>query len=1520
MKKLLPLGAAILLAAVASAQAATSTWLGTNSVAWTNGVNWLPTGVPNAGDNIVIADTTGNNLTLADARTIGSLQFGTTGTRTTAITIGSNVLGASLTLTNGLIANGNLGGVINFFRLPTIIGADQTWSIGGTPGAVTADSGIGVTTLGTPNQVQFALNANLTKTGSGQLTFIGANITGNGNLTINQGPVKFNGGSTTTMSVGGGGSIIINSGGKLMLFRNSGNVICTKAISLNAGGTLEFGGNNTGGAVYGFPLTLNGNVTFSSGGGTATAKNYFLTGAWTGTAAINGTAVGADPVILILSNNISGWTGSFNNAGNGFRIGFASNAPGNAAVAWSLNNAGAVLETYSATNIELGSLSGASGTLRNSSPAAQPATATVGALNTSTTFGAVMADNTASLRLAKVGTGTLTLTGNNTFSGGTVISNGTVLVQGATATIGSGSVAVHSGGTFGGSSGTAIGGATLDAGGTLRLPGGVGATPLSVGGLTFGANSTDVTTTAVDVFSGGKAACTGALAVNGTNVINLIGGVPPVGVYDVITYSGGIGGSGFAGFKMGSVQPGVVAFLQDSGSAIQVNVTATGQPGVWVGNQLSQWNLQGGLEWKGVVSGTPQAYLDLYPVFFDDTAASFAVNLTEDVTPAAVSVNNTTAYTLSGTGGIIGSAGLTKSGSGTLTIINSNSYSGGTYITNGTVQLGNGGASGSISGIIFDDGSLVVNRSDSLTLSSVISGAGSVEQAGLGTLVLGGANTYSNLTTISAGTLVAGNGAALGDTNAGTVVATGAMLDINSQNLGAEAITASGSGIGGAGAIVNNGTADSQNATRYVTLAGPTTFGGARRWDIRVPTVANDPNGGNDAFLHANGYALTKVSSNVVGLISAGDTGLGDIDIQGGTLTFSRSTTLGDPSKKITVRSNATLRLHRTSEFINPNILNKVISMTNAIFDIEGNGLTNNQFAGPVTLTDSNTFSLPATTGLTLTGPVNGSGSATVIGPGTLVLSGNANYTGGTTLNGAVLQVDGTLSTGAQPLAITAPSTVAGNGTINHAVTLSAGSTLSPGAHSSVSVPGTTLGGLTINNSLTLQAGCSNIFEINKDLGTNDTVRGLSSVAMGGTLVLQNVGATAYAPGDSFKLFAAGSYSGGFSSILPATPALGLIWVTNNLAVNGTLGVAVLPNPIPLKAFSASSLVSNEVNVIFSGVLDPNTAQNPANYTLSTGNGVVGATMRNDTNVVLTLDSPLSNLTYTVNIKSVQDLAYIPNVVATTNVPGVAIGFFESFRLGNITNGSAFAYGTNGQIKVYADGSDIFNAQDNGEFVYKYLTGDFDLAVQLESLLISDPAAKAGLMARSIQDATYPLFADRFYMVAGFTADSTRNNNFVQYREDNDVAALAPAAPRPGATYPTNWLRLKRVGSVFMGFSGPNGLDWTPMTFVDSSTNASGAYPDTIRVGLAVTSHNAAQTTEAIFSNFGRAVERVALQVTLAGTDAVVSWGVGALGATLQATPDLTPPVTWTNVPGSAVTNVIYWPSGSGNSYFRLIQ
>ena len=1511
MKNLTPImlkvAAALALVASTTVNAAVSTWNGTASVNWNNAANWSP-GIPASGDDMVIADTTANtSLTINDAsHTIGTLTYGTTGTRASAFTINDNVTGSSgafvLTISNGVVANGNFqtaGGSFSI-KTPITVQGDQTWSIGGNQGDPVNDYGLLLTVGAAGTQRPLVLNGTLTKTGSGQLCFIGQNV-GNGNIVVNQGALKINAGSSTINTVGGTGTITVNSGASIYISRNSGTLNVTKAIVLNDGSFIRFGGNNAGQNYFGSPLTFNGTVGIPM---------YYAsllldaTNSWSGT--LNSTITGSGGTITLWGNN-SSLSGTLNNNGT-FHLRFGADNSSSAAVEYGMNNAAAYYETYGNTSLTFGALSGTAGIVRNSYTNGTPATLTVGALNTSRTFGGIIQDNTGTMAVSKVGSGTLTLTGANTFSGGINVINGAVLLQGTAASIGSGSVSVQSGASFGGS-GTASGAVTVLAGGQIEADGGAGSPGLNIASLTLGSASTDATTSSINVYAGGAITNSGALTVNGSNVVNIPGAAPAVGIYNLITYAGGsIGGAGFSGFHLGALPFGVVAHLQDSGTALQLNITAvTIEPGIWVGNVLGAWNLAGGLEWKGATSGNPQPFHNLDVVTFDNSASNFTVNVTADVTPASVNVSNSTTYTFSGVAGIIGSTGLAKDGSGTLIIVNSNSYSGGTFITNGVLTLGNGGTSGFISGPIMNNAAIIGNRSDTNTLSGIISGTGTIEQRGTGTLILGGANTYTGVTTVSAGILATASGAALGDVSAGTTIANGATLDVSGQALGAEPISASGSGVGGNGAIVNNGPADNTSATRFVTLTGPTTFGGGFRWDIRDPAPANNPSGGVGAYLVGNGNDLTKVSSNIIAFISAGETGLRDINILGGILDFSRSTTLGDASRTVTVYPGATLQFHRTSEFEN-NVLSKVVTMTNATLAIEVNGLTN-QFAGPITLTGSNTFSLPAADGLILQGPVSGNSSVTTVGTGLLAISGNCTYTGGTTVGGGFLQVDGSLGTGANPLLITAATVVGGTGTILDPVTIPAGSTLSPGDAS--------IGTLTLSGALVLSPGCSNVFEINKDIPANDAVKGLTSVTYGGTLLLNNLGSTGYAPGDSFKLFYAGSYGGSFSAIVPATPALGLVWVTNNLTVNGTVNVAVLPNPIPLFALSASSLVSANVNVVFTAGLDPNSAQDPTNYKLSTGNpAIVTATLISPTNVLLALDAPLTNSSFTVNVKAVHDLAYVPNVVATTNVPGISIGFLEADAV-LATNGSAFAYDTNTLFKIYSDGADIFNASDTFEFVFSYVTNDFDVRVMLQSLLVTDPAAKAGLMARVPADPVFPIYNDAFYMVAGFTADPTRNNNFVQYRETAGGTAVAPAAPRPGATYPTNWLRLKRAGAIFSGYCGSNGQDWTPMTALDTTADG---FPETMRVGLAVTAHNTAGlTTEALFSNFSTTPpERGVLTNVVSGANLIISWQASLIGAELDSTGSLTPPATWTLVPGSTLTNVVYVPFGATNTFFRL--
>src|SRR5207248_2239798 len=115
---------------------------------------------------------------------------------------------------------------------------------------------------------------------------------------------------------------------------------------------------------------------------------------------------------------------------------------------------------------------------------------------------------------------------------------------------------------------------------------------------------------------------------------------------------------------------------------------------------------------------------------------------------------------------------------------------------------------------------------NTLTVGGVISDgttATALTKAGAGTLVLTGANTYSGLTTVSAGILNIQNGSALGGTAAGTTVSSGATLQLqNNITVGAEALTLSGTGASGIGALDNLSGTNSYGG--LLTLAGATTI------------------------------------------------------------------------------------------------------------------------------------------------------------------------------------------------------------------------------------------------------------------------------------------------------------------------------------------------------------------------------------------------------------------------------------------------------------------------------------------------------------------------------------------------------------------------------------------------------------------------------------------------------------------------------------------------------------------------
>lgn len=368
--------------------------------------------------------------------------------------------------------------------------------------------------------------------------------------------------------------------------------------------------------------------------------------------------------------------------------------------------------------------------------------------------------------------------------------------------------------------------------------------------------------------------------------------------------------------------------------------------------------------------------------------------------------NDASASTLTVNAKVIDNAAasaLAKYGVGKALLTSSNSYSGATAIYEGELSFGG---------------------SSTQTLAGVISGNGSLRKEGTGLLALSGANTYTGQTTIAGGTVLVKNNAALGAVTAGTVITDGGTLDVGGSATAqaiilTEPITVSGAGVNGRGAIVNSSNISQYNALRQVTLAGNTTFGGEQsggRWDIRI-------NG--SASLNMNGFTLTKVGTNQVGLTSVSVTPgvTGAIDIQQGNFTMEDFTTLsGSAANVMTVRSGAVFDLFQTRT----NFVWSLVMDDNSRFYARAGNVTNqNVWAGPVTLNGRAVFDAAGTYSDTLSGNISGTGSVVkTTGNSTTYFNGTNNiYSGTTTVSNGTLYVR---STGSLPGYNTGKLTVLG--------------------------------------------------------------------------------------------------------------------------------------------------------------------------------------------------------------------------------------------------------------------------------------------------------------------------------------------------------------------------------------------------------------------------------------------------------------------------------------------------------------
>jgi autotransporter-associated beta strand protein len=375
------------------------------------------------------------------------------------------------------------------------------------------------------------------------------------------------------------------------------------------------------------------------------------------------------------------------------------------------------------------------------------------------------------------------------------------------------------------------------------------------------------------------------------------------------------------------------------------------------------------------------------------------------------------------TGNLTGSSSFIKESADTLILTGSNDFSGASTITSGTVQIGNGGTSGSLgSAAITNNGTLAFNRSDALTWPGSMSGTGSLVKSGGNTLTLTGNLSHSGGTTISGGTLEIGNGGTSGTLGAGTVANGGTIRFNRSDNSTCEATIS-----GGAFAKLGAGT---------LTLSGNNTFG--------TGTLTHGSGSTNAGYLR---LAHPKALGNYNKIYLASHTsGVSGIEVIGGNTYAYAIDTLG--------RNNAGATMLRNVSGNNIWQGNITITSGGGVYDIESLSGTL-VLAGTTTVIVTNqaarALNIKGPGDVTFTGPVTDIATTRIAinktGDGTLRLANNNNTSeGNISALGGTLLVNGAV---VAPVTVSPGATLGGTGMLA-AATLSGSSaavpaTISPG-------------------------------------------------------------------------------------------------------------------------------------------------------------------------------------------------------------------------------------------------------------------------------------------------------------------------------------------------------------------------------------------------------------------------------------------------------------------------------------------
>ena len=215
-------------------------------------------------------------------------------------------------------------------------------------------------------------------------------------------------------------------------------------------------------------------------------------------------------------------------------------------------------------------------------------------------------------------------------------------------------------------------------------------------------------------------------------------------------------------------------------------------------------------------------------------------------------------------------AGAVNVFAGTTIFTANNAYTGATNINGGTLQLGNGGTSGTISGNVANNGVLAINRSDAFTFTSIISGSGVLQQLGPGTTILTAANTYTGGTTVSAGTLRLGSGGSLAPTGALTV--NGGTFDLNGNNQTVGALSGAGGTLALGSGILTTDTASNTTFAAPIIGTGGLTKQGLGTLNLTGVNTYTGPTLVTAGTLAVNGSLTSNVAVGTAGTLGGNGT------------------------------------------------------------------------------------------------------------------------------------------------------------------------------------------------------------------------------------------------------------------------------------------------------------------------------------------------------------------------------------------------------------------------------------------------------------------------------------------------------------------------------------------------------------------------------------------------------------------------------------------------------------------------